>query len=524
MKLFDELYEDIQGDLVKQLSGTESGIVRAYRVALESIQQDLAGLYRRYSKDGKLYWTEMNKYKRLQTLEASIRKALGKQLRGVDSYIEKQTIAAFSDSFYRHAWAIDQDAGFAFSWGGVPTEAVEAIVNSPLSKLADSPALAAARAGAINRVRNEITLSLVRGESYDKMSRRIGMVLGFDEDNQFMGRGEAYRSMRIARTEANRAMVQGQARTYEKARENEIVVEEYWDAALDDRTRAAHGRMDGEKRGPDGMFDTPVGKIPAPMTSGVPSFDINCRCRIRGQIPGYPPQTRYVRGEGSVPWISYEEWKRGLESGKFRGPVDKKARKALKKLKTQTKKAFSLPSIPDDARRVIHKMKDDITVELANTNSHYDRIDKKVVISQKKLSNTDEIGKTIRHEYGHAFDYAGKLTPKSAGDKFINAAKRGNKSISKRAKSQALREKTIEYVKAHKNDSGLSDFFCSMTKCGIMGAWGHPVAYYPNYARRTVEMFANLFDLYCRQDHWTWLEDNFSEITNEFKAILKELS
>ena len=37
-------------------------------------------------------------------------------------------------------------------------------------------------------------------------------------------------------------------------------------------------------------------------------------------------------------------------------------------------------------------------------------------------------------------------------------------------------------------------------------------------------MFANLFDLYCRQDHWTWLEDNFSEITNEFKAILKELS
>lgn len=56
------------------------------------------------------------------------------------------------------------------------------------------------------------------------------------------------------------------------------------------------------------------------------------------------------------------------------------------------------------------------------------------------------------------------------------------------------------------------------------GVWGHRAAYYPNYARRTVEMFANLFDMYCRQDHWTWLEDNFSEITDEFKAILKELS
>ena len=397
-------------------------------------------------------------------------------------------------------------------------------MNSPLSKLADSPALAAARAGAINRVRNEITLSLVRGESYDKMSRRIGMVLGFNSDNRFTGRGEAYRAMRIARTEGSRAMVQGQARTYEKARENEIEVEEYWDAALDDRTRAAHGRMDGKMRGPDEMFDTPVGKISAPLTSGVPAFDINCRCRIRGQIPGYPPETRYVRGEGLVPWISYEDWKKGLESGKFRAPVDKKTQKAVSALKKQTEKAFSLPSIPDDARKVIDKMKDGTPAGLTNKTSRFDVISKKVLISRKRLSDTDQIGKTIRHEYGHAFDHAGKLTPKSASDEFIDAAKRGNKSISRRAKSQALREKTIKYVKAHKNDSGLSDFFCSMTKCGIKGEWGHPASYYTNYARRTVEMFANLFDLYCRQDHWTWLEENFSEITDEFKGILKELS
>ena len=423
MKLFDELYGDIQADLVKQLSGTESGIVKAYRVALESIQQELGSLYRKYSKDGRLYWSEMNKYKRLQTLEGSIRKEFGKQLRGVDAYIEKQTIANFEDSFYRHAWAIDQDAGFAFSWGGVPTEAVEAIVDSPLSKLADSPALAAARAGAVNRVRNEITLSLVRGESYDKMSRRIGMVLGFDENNRFVGRGEAYRSMRIARTEGNRAMVQGQVRTYEKARANEITVEEYWDAALDDRTRPAHGRMDGKKRGPDGMFDTPVGKISAPLTSGVPAFDINCRCRIRGQIPGYPPETQYVRGEGSVPWISYEDWKNGLnQRGKASGPPPKKP-PAPKKPKTykpagkpvsealdvRTRKFKSQAEYAIAAVTRVHgdgKLPR-IPIQASNAKTYYGAYDPQEGGLKIKLAGGDHVELTTIHEIGHFLDHKG---------------------------------------------------------------------------------------------------------------------
>ena len=423
MKLFDELYADIQADLFKQLSGTESGIVRAYRVALESIQQELATLYRKYAKDGNLYWTEMNKYKRLQTLEASIQKELGRQLRGVDAYIEKQTIAAFGDSFYRHAWAIDQDAGFAFSWGGVPTEAVESIVSSPLSKLADSPALAAARAGAINRIRNEITLSLVRGESYDKMSRRIGMVLGFDEGNRFTGRGEASGAMRIARTEGNRAMVQGQARTYAKARENEIEVDEYWDATLDTRTRATHGRMDAKKRGPDGMFDTPVGKISAPMQSGVPSFDINCRCRIRGQIPGYPPQTRYVRGEGSVPWISYEDWKNGLnQRGKASGPPPKKPPeptkpKTYKPAGTPVSEALDVRtrkyrSQAEYAIAAVNKIHGDgklpkIPIRASASRSYYGAYDPREGQLAIMLAGGNHVELTTLHEIGHFLDHKG---------------------------------------------------------------------------------------------------------------------
>ncbi len=316
MKLFDELYKDIQGDLLKRIDETEQEIVKSYKVALESIQQDLAGLYRKYAKDGKLYWTEMNRYKRLQALEKNVKQTLGKYLKNVDTYIEKQTITVFKDSSYRHAWAIDQDAGFAFDWGRVPGDAVDSVVTFPLSKLADSKALATDRAVKVNKVRNEITLSLVRGESYNKMSKRISAVLGFDDNNQYTKKGAAYASMRIARTEGHRAAVEGQQVVYGKAESLGIELEYIWDAALDKRTRPEHGALDGQRRGEDGFFDTAVGKVAAPLQSGVASFDIQCRCRLRAQIPGYPPKMRYVRGDGKRPWISYGKWYKSVGTGR----------------------------------------------------------------------------------------------------------------------------------------------------------------------------------------------------------------
>ncbi len=345
MKLFDELYKDIQVDLFNQIAETEREIIKSYRVALESVQQELSELYRKYSKNGELFWTEMNRYNRLSKLEKAIRTQLQSQLLNIDRQIERRTKEAFEESFLRHAWAIDQDSGFPQSWGNVSNEMVEKAVYNPLSKLSDSKAMATARAGTIGKIRNEITLSLVRGESYYKMSQRIGKVMGFNKNGRFTDSGAAYKSLRIARTEGARVQVQGQEAAYERARELGIEVEEVWDATLDSKTRASHGQMDGRKRGKDGMFDSPVGKIPGPLQSGIASFDIQCRCTVRGQIPGYPPQQRWSEGDGEIPWVNYEEWQKGLKRGKYTSPsltekqkVKKKAQ--FKKARAKAKKMF----------------------------------------------------------------------------------------------------------------------------------------------------------------------------------------
>ena len=325
MRLFDDLYKQVQYDLQGQMDSIEARVIDHYKAALEDIEKEISDLYKKYSSDGKLYWTEMNRYNRLKVLEEKLEEKLGQALKGNDRFMEGETGALFRDSFYRHAWAIDQDAGFAYSWGSLPDDAIEAAVRSPMSKFANSKALQIARQGTVEQVRSAITVSLTRGEAYSKMAGRIGDVLGFSREGYFQDKGAAYRSLRVARTEGQRVLSEGQARCYDRAKEIGVDLEELWDATLDRGTRPAHGRMDGKKKGVDGMYNSPdVGKVAGPLMSGIADFDIHCRCRQRAQIPGYPPEKRYIRGQGEVPWINYENWNKGLnERGRFSGKVPK---------------------------------------------------------------------------------------------------------------------------------------------------------------------------------------------------------
>ncbi len=48
------------------------------------------------------------------------------------------------------------------------------------------------------------------------------------------------------------------------------------------------------------------------MQSGEASFDINCKCRVVTVVKDYPPEERYVRGDGVKPWVDYKDWKKSV--------------------------------------------------------------------------------------------------------------------------------------------------------------------------------------------------------------------
>lgn len=314
-RLYDELYRQAQVELARILQGEERSIIRLYGTALYDIRKILKDLYDKYSKGGKLTNGEMSKYNRLVNVQDQIEEILRRNMKNVDSLSQRLTREQFQESFYRHAYAIDQAGGMALNWGLVPEEAVEAAMKSPLSKLASSKALKASREGTVDKIRQEIGLSVIRGDSYDVLANRISAVMGVSPKGTgtaYNGKGVAYRSLLVARTEGQRILVEGQMAATQKALDLGCEIETVWDATLDGRTRPAHGALDGRpKDDPEkGWFVPEIGYVTAPLHSGVASFDINCRCRTRDQVKGFPPKERYVRGDGIRPYQTYEQWKR----------------------------------------------------------------------------------------------------------------------------------------------------------------------------------------------------------------------
>lgn len=317
--LYDVLYRKAQVELARILEGEERGIVRLYGTALYDIRRVLKELYDRYAVDGRLSNADMSRYNRLLAVQDQVEGILQKRMKQVDSFTRRLTAQQYQEAFYRHAYAIDQAGGMSLSWGLVPQEAVEAAMDSPFSKLASSKALRLSREGTVDKVRQELGLSLIRGDSYEVLANRISSVLGVSvsgRTSSYNGRGAAYRSLMVARTEGQRIQVEGHEAATAKAREMGCDIETIWDATLDGRTRPAHAALDGRaKDDPDkGWFVPEIGWVSAPLHSGVASFDINCRCRTRDQVKGFPPKERYVRGDGVKPYQAYDQWMGRLAS------------------------------------------------------------------------------------------------------------------------------------------------------------------------------------------------------------------
>lgn len=317
--LYDSLYKKAQVELAKILQNEESSIIKLYGTALYEIRKILKELYDKYAEDGKLTNAQMTKYNRLKSVQDQVESILKKKLKEVDSLTKVLTKEQYQEAFYRHAYAIDQAGGMALNWGLIPKEAVEEAMKSPFSKLASSKALSESRTTTVEKIKQEIGLSIIRGDSYEVLGNRIDSILGMTVSGNkatHTGKGASYRSLMVARTEGQRVLVDGHEKATAQARKMGCDIETIWDATLDGRTRPSHAALEGKpKDDPDkGWFVPEVGWVSAPLHSGVASFDINCRCRTRDQVRGYPPEERYVRGDGIKPYETYDQWMGKLAS------------------------------------------------------------------------------------------------------------------------------------------------------------------------------------------------------------------
>ena len=267
-------------------------VYAAYKQSLDTVRKQTATLYEKHAKGGILSMSEVSKYNRLGNLEKDIAAEMtrlgGKQVRATTQAIK----GVYQESAYRTAYALNTEMpDIALNFGLLPTKQVEASVINPINiKWPESVKFNTITA--TKQIREAITAGIIQGKSYPDVARVIKEK--FDM--------AAYKAERIVRTEAHRARSMGQLATLEEAHEQGVPMLKVWVTAMDDRVRDIHGPMDGQKvemfdeEGNPGLFwDGNNNKAPAPGMFGVAKSDINCRCAMRGEVPGYEPTERRER-------------------------------------------------------------------------------------------------------------------------------------------------------------------------------------------------------------------------------------
>ena len=286
------------GDRVMDIQ--EARLLKAYQVGLLEVQADVEELYRRFAVGDKLTMAELTKFNRARNIEKQlvreIRKVNGKATRVTTGAITK----GFEQDYYTTSFAAEQQVGAGLRFGLLNPDTIASAVNNPMDLIKWQRRLADQSAALVNQLRTTIVQGVIQGKGYPAMARLL-------KNRMEIGAGKA---MRILRTEGHRAQVDGRLAALDKAdaaaEELGLTMQRAWVANLDGRLRPSHGAVDGQiatarKGESTPMFTVSGVRTRGPGQVGIPAEDINCRCSVRSQIKGHPPQQRSQPQQPNIP-------------------------------------------------------------------------------------------------------------------------------------------------------------------------------------------------------------------------------
>ena len=271
-------------------------IARAFADALNDIRAQMSKIYEKYAENGVLTKAQMSQYGRLAAMEEYLASQISAATNKAVSVINRLKPEQYGEAFARNAWALDNATGVSIKWGLLNKDTVIANLMNP----AYENAIKTLKAEAIGKVKIAIEQGLTGGKSYATMIKEIKNEINV----------QAYKALRIMRTELHTAQEAGTLLAYERAQEQGIEGQVIWMATLDDRTRDTHQDMDGQPRGDDGYFDGPgdsYARFPGDPELP-PEERINCRCTLRYEVSGLAPIVRRDRESGVIPYQTFNEW------------------------------------------------------------------------------------------------------------------------------------------------------------------------------------------------------------------------
>ena len=317
-------------------------MLKHYDTAFKQIDVKIKKSYASILKeiDPEKYFDEMQKFRRLLSLQDSIAEQMIDLYKSSDQLILNNSLIASSNQYYRRQYALGWFAprgGVILPFTIIDPAAVQLSVFSTKVKWdalknierkkklqglvpeGDRPTLRQLMRSnnkkAITAIKNTLTQGFIQGKGYSAMSK----------DLKKMFEGAKSNSMRILRTEGNRVMNGSDFLAYQDAKQNGMGGNREILSTLDVRTRAQSATVSGRKDNSEGFFTYPGGILVAyPGNSGVAKWDINDRETTITILDGVSGELRRGRnpltGKNEIAsYRGFNDWanKNGVVKNKF---------------------------------------------------------------------------------------------------------------------------------------------------------------------------------------------------------------
>lgn len=267
------------------LAKTESEIEKVFALRLKAILFQVSEMHRKYSIDGKEpSWTDLNKYNRFQKEMEVISKMFNDDYKQLVKLINQSLQTQYVEDYLRHAYLFQMFASTEMGFTIPSMAVITAAVANPVEFLTLHKVLEQHRNEIIRKINIEISQSLIAGEGYATMAKRIENAVSFNQKKARL----------VARTEAGRCRSIAEENAAEKASKH-AKMDKVWQSALDLRVRAAHRELDGQKADKEGYFHYDGLKAKGPHLWFRANLDINCRCVVIRLVNGMFPEYRRGR-------------------------------------------------------------------------------------------------------------------------------------------------------------------------------------------------------------------------------------
>ena len=242
-----------------------------YKKAYKEIEKEINNLFKKYAKDNELTYAEASKYltseefkewrtdikgylkmiednpevllelntlamksriTRLEALQYEIDKQLNKLNTEAEKGTKKLLTQTLKDDYYKNVYNISKEKGFLANFSGIDNKTIERVLSYPWSGSNYSDRIWENKKQLGKTIKNEMTQMIIRGESSDKVAKRIAEKMDSSYKN----------AVRLVQTEHAYVMNEASKYTYE-----DLNIEKYeFLATLDSRTCSVCGKLDGK--------------------------------------------------------------------------------------------------------------------------------------------------------------------------------------------------------------------------------------------------------------------------------------